>query len=76
VSGSFLLARNGVPAWPITFVATLAFLGVVLDCTVALLGGPGFVESGGMWPFSLLLTAGAWHHDRRVNNELRRMVRP
>lgn len=72
---SFLLACEDRPTWPITAAAVVAFLGVMLKCAVALLGGDGVVESGGLWALAALVLAGAWHYERRLSNALRRVAR-
>ena len=76
MSGSFLLARDDRPTWPITAAAVVAFLGVMLKCAVALLGGAGVMESGGLWALLTLCATGALHYERQVSNALRRVVRP
>jgi len=76
MSGSFLLARDDRPTWPIRVIAVAVFVAVMAKCGAALLGGPGVVESGGLWAWVALCAAGALHYERRVGNELRRMVRP
>lgn len=72
---SFLLAREARPLWPITAAAVGAFLGVMLKCAVALLGGDGVVASGGLWALAALCATGALHYERQVSNALRRELR-
>lgn len=59
---SFLLARDDRPTWPITLVAVL--------------GGAGVMESGGLWALLTLCATDALHYERQVSNALRRVVRP
>lgn len=71
---SFLLARDDRPTWPITLAAVLTFVAVLAKCRVALLGGPGIVESGGLWAWVALCATGALHYERRLSNALRRVA--
>ena len=72
---NFLLDREDRPLWPITLVAALAFMWILVKCAVALRGGVGVVESGGLWAFAALCAACALHYERQVSNALRRVVR-
>lgn len=72
---SFLLAREDRPTWPITVVAVGAFIAILAKCRVALLGGPGIVESGGLWAWAALCATAAVHYERRLSNALRQVVR-
>ena len=72
---SFLLARGDRPTWPITLVAVMAFVGVMCLCAVALLGGAGVMESGGLWALLTLCATGALHYERRLSNALRQVPR-
>lgn len=40
------------------FVAILAFVGIALNCAVALMGGTSVLDSGTLWALALLATCG------------------